>query len=786
MAFVNISLLLGSALMAIPIVVHLTMRRKPQRQVFPALRFLQERRDSNRRKLELRHWLLLALRCGLIGILAMALARPSVDAPQFGRSLLIGLTVAAVLLTSSILVIALRQRVGRLAIGILGSTCCLLVLLLLVLLVPALGRQAKRTIGSKRAPVAAALVVDTSARMEYRFENQTRIEQVRQTALWLLDQLPEGSQVAVLETRPGPSVFSVDSSAARQAIERLQSSALAESLVAAALRGVELLQTSPLERKELYLFGDLAQPAWPSDAASLLQSAVSEQPDLTCYVIDHGVERPTNSSLGDLSLSAERAVIGSELLISTQITHVGDTKKAEVELRLEAEQADRPLVVDGEILLPDSVLRDQAIIDLTSERTQQVEFRLRGLSKGIHHGSVRIKGADSLAADDIRHFTIDIAEAWPILVVAPANVSPSLFVEAIAPHAFQQIGRAEFACRIIEQGELERAELSRFAAVCLLDPSPLTDTAGQKLSDYVATGGSLALFLGHNAQPPEQFSRSPMHELMGGQLVDRWRSSGRELYLAPSRFDHPLLSSFRSHASRVPWRDSPVFRHWMLGSMSDEAAVVVLFTNGKPALLENRFHDGRVITLTTPVTDPLAPRGRATWNELPTSENAWPYLILANETMKYLVNRDDSRLNFRPGEVVALPNDPDHDPLRYRLFAPGQESFDIAAQDKKVVVRFTERPGIYRLKGRRESSVVRGFSVNTPAAMFNLARIDPTGLAKFLPADRYHYATQRSEITARIGQARMGREFYPYLMVALVLVVGLEHLLANRFYRGPA
>ena len=41
MTFVNLSLLAGAVLIAVPIVLHLIMRRKPTRLEFPALRFIQ-------------------------------------------------------------------------------------------------------------------------------------------------------------------------------------------------------------------------------------------------------------------------------------------------------------------------------------------------------------------------------------------------------------------------------------------------------------------------------------------------------------------------------------------------------------------------------------------------------------------------------------------------------------------------------------------------------------------------------------------------------------------------
>ena len=51
MALVNGSLLLGGLLIAVPIVLHFVMRQQPKLLVFPAIRFLKRRRETNRRTL---------------------------------------------------------------------------------------------------------------------------------------------------------------------------------------------------------------------------------------------------------------------------------------------------------------------------------------------------------------------------------------------------------------------------------------------------------------------------------------------------------------------------------------------------------------------------------------------------------------------------------------------------------------------------------------------------------------------------------------------------------------
>ena len=77
MSLLNASLAAGTLLVALPIVLHLIMRREAKQIQFPALRFVERRRTLNQHRLRLRHLLLLALRCAIIALLALALARPT-------------------------------------------------------------------------------------------------------------------------------------------------------------------------------------------------------------------------------------------------------------------------------------------------------------------------------------------------------------------------------------------------------------------------------------------------------------------------------------------------------------------------------------------------------------------------------------------------------------------------------------------------------------------------------------------------------------------------------------
>ena len=75
MEFLNFGMAFFAAAAAVPVILHLIMRQNPKHVIFPALRFVRQRNEANRRRLQLRHLILLALRALALVVLAFALAR---------------------------------------------------------------------------------------------------------------------------------------------------------------------------------------------------------------------------------------------------------------------------------------------------------------------------------------------------------------------------------------------------------------------------------------------------------------------------------------------------------------------------------------------------------------------------------------------------------------------------------------------------------------------------------------------------------------------------------------
>ncbi len=80
MTFINLGLAIaGAAAVTIPIIIHLLFRRRRKPVMWGAMRFLMEAYRKQRRRLTLEQMLLLAARCLVILLLAMALGRPVLE-----------------------------------------------------------------------------------------------------------------------------------------------------------------------------------------------------------------------------------------------------------------------------------------------------------------------------------------------------------------------------------------------------------------------------------------------------------------------------------------------------------------------------------------------------------------------------------------------------------------------------------------------------------------------------------------------------------------------------------
>lgn len=720
---------LGLGLVSIPVVLHLVMRRRPRRIEFPPLLLISRQFQTNTRRLRLRHLLLLLLRALILFLLGLAVARPTVKWSG---------------------------------------------------------------LASSEAPVAAALVFDTSPRMQYRHENRTRVQAAQEMGTWLLRQLPRESEIAVFDSQTAPRTFAVDRGAARHQIERLPPASRPQTLPAVIRQAAALLQTSDRQRREIYVFTDLSENAWPEEELARIEPAVAELGDVGVYLIDVGVEQTNNAAVADVRLAEETITTSTPLRVEAEVTAEGEPRSRTVSLYVSRSPQPQEGIAADDIRYEK---RAEETVIIGDGESLTLSFAVGGLEQGLHFGRVQIGEGDALDCDNRRYFAVEVRPPWPVLIVAPDPPEyHAVYVDqALAPEILRRTGMARFDTTVISYAQLAAEPLDNYAAVLLLDPRPLDTQLWERLAEYAAQGRGLALALGRRASDIDAMNRRGPQRILPGKLLVQARSGDGQFTLAPQEYAHPALRAFRSVAGTVPWDAFPVYRYWVLDELDGSANVLIPFGDGRPAMIERSLGQGRIVVWTTPLSDRP---DQSPWNLLPVGE-AWPFFILINETTAYLAEGAGRRLNYEVGETVILELSPLEQFATYVLQVPpspfedsGQSSSDLQLtpdrERDRLVITATDVPGCYRVRaGGREGGYSQGFCANFPADISRMQRVAAEEIEQRLGTDRTRLVRDQKRLIREVTAGRAGTDLVPWVVVLLVILFAGEWLLANRFYRQP-
>jgi hypothetical protein len=272
--FLNPIMLAGLFAIAVPVAIHLLNRRKTQRVVWAAMRFLQASVRRNQRRMRVQDWLLLLMRCGLMALLALIVARPALHAAaSYGRT-----------------------------------------------------------------GVTAVIVLDNSYSMSQSDGAVTNFDRARKSAEQVLDSLGAGGSAAVLlasdtveELIPQPTT---DLDLARQTIREAKLTDRSTDLLPAMQRAAEIL--SGKAGGQIHLITDDRLNGWRQFEAIRQLIERSKDRIRTSVVLVHSLAQ-ANLAVTDLRLSSPMAIAGRPTMFEARVTNFAAAEARGIEVRLSAD-----------------------------------------------------------------------------------------------------------------------------------------------------------------------------------------------------------------------------------------------------------------------------------------------------------------------------------------------------------------------------------------------------------------------------------------------------------------
>ena len=319
---------------------------------------------------------------------------------------------------------------------------------------------------------------------------------------------------------------------------------------------------------------------------------------------------------------------------------------------------------------------------------------------------------------------------------------------------------------------------------------PLADAAWQQLGTLrEPAGGGLALFLGENADSPADFNKPAA---AGTAARARWatRPDARRRSGAAARRERaPAAGEVSTRcAGTMPWEAFPVYRYWQFAKLATGVQTVIPYSNGRPAMVEKPLGKGRVVTMTTPFSEPLTGGDRRSLEPAAHRLRALAFRDALQRVGSVPGRRDGKPVELRwLGQSAVLPLEEHQRHPTYQVVTPRRPvpaSHPRAGRTRSSSPRPSCRATTGSRLAARRASIV-GFSVNLAAVeATRLERIDRARTQR--PFRRLHVppGASASRSNARSAPTAWATSCFRIVMLrGWWPCWGLEQVLANRFYR---
>ncbi|MFB3891561.1 MAG: BatA and WFA domain-containing protein [Phycisphaerae bacterium] len=685
---------------AAPVIIHLIMRTKPRRIVFPALRFVRKTHQANISMHIIKHIILLLMRMAAIALIAILIARAVIPAWQSTKA--------------------------------------------------------------DTTPVAAVFIIDNSGSMTAKSGGQTVLARGEDLAAKVVEALPSGSRMAVLETADptaGGTFLAAREEVVKQ-IQRIPASYGHASVSSALTRAAGLLAKSDISPKEVYLVTDMTGQAWREGF-----SAKAEGIDF--IVLDCGLAQDGNITLGPVKTAGAMVPVGVEVNVETTIYSTSFAGDVTVQTEL-----------DGQPV-------DQRTVRLSPGQPEMLEIPVRPQTEGIANGRIVLQQADSLEADNVRYFTLEVGPPPGMLIVCDSAGNETYFMmsNAVAPNRSGEPSRSWVKAETVTADRLSADMLARMRVVMLADVASLTDAQWQALGKYVNEGGNLWVVAGP-AMSADSYNLPAAQKILPVAIKSMEELPKGVAFKAP-QVAHAMIEPFMG-PENPPLAEVLCKGRQAIQSSASDAQVVLRYADDVPAILTRPVGDGLTLF----------------WNFSPAAQYfSRPGLpqfgVLAIRATRLLTSDPAVQTAYTWGQDVTIPLPKSFKSPIVTVREPAGGEAGKPAPAAETPISFDPRRGAVPLRADRlghwqlkftedKRMVTRGFSVNMDTAESDLSRAEPANLEKMFPPGKLLVTADPSEVVRQRQTVTKPLDLGVPLLLALLALLTGEAYFANRFYKQPA
>lgn len=756
MFFLNPWMLVGLAGVAVPVLLHLMNRRKSARQPWGAMMFLAATLAERRRKIMFEDILLLAARCLIVSLAALALARPYASGGAVTAFAALFAAFAAAASLAAAVAVWRERRIRR---RLVMAAAALAVFAAAITGTEGLRKYLR---GTGRGAADVAVIIDASSSMSVKGEDgRTAFERALREADSFIHESPRQTAFAIILAASPAKVLSDTPVSDRRALfakldsaEPLEGIFNAPDAIAAA---ASVIAKGRNGNKRIVIFGDGQAAGWEfgsfghwSRVKEILDRLPS-RPRIVWRTLGLP-ERIRNLSVASVVLSRDAIGTDRETGIAVTVANTGDEAVSPSSLMLSAEGR---------------LYTDTTLGQILPGESRTVEFSHRFTSPGTKVVKAVVDVADDLPSDNTLARVAAVRRESRILVVEGGRGKrlrdcPGAFVAlALDPSAgtLEKVKgssseaapgkRGFFTPTVVPAQDFPFiGSLSGYDAIILADVPRLAPADAARVAAFVERGGGLLAICGRRSAPSflSSWSDSDGLPLMPLALLGEAPEKSEGIPIDAKSLAHPALAAISSDSDIA----GAIFTSRWKTSIADgvSPAIGARLLDGSVLFAERPCGKGRVVQFAAAL-DPSSGNFSSRQSFLPAVQ------ALAG----HLVRPISPDLNLAPSHGASIVLDSSRDPGDY---AEGQSLRAVfRTESRDGPLRRLEIPssrnfefnwhagGIDPLLPPRETVFARwSGSVAVPASGKWRFRAEGGGSAAIsFPHDHRYFGLRRSSIT---------------------------------------
>ncbi|MCF6314158.1 MAG: PA14 domain-containing protein [Verrucomicrobiales bacterium] len=651
-------MLTGLIGISVPIVIHLLNRRTNRVIQWGAMDFIFQSLVIRNRRIQLEEALLMAARCLLLGLLALALARPFVPPGSSVPWLIVLPLILLAVVGLGVATVLQNERKWRRWIF---SVSAFIIVICGLLIYFEKQLNLNRFGGGERQDIA--IIIDGSTSMNLKSDGISNFQRAVDEAREIIKRAPRGHAFSLIIGGPSPSAKILEPTTDRSELNaKLDDAKLIDGSMAAyhslTLASLSLARGDN-PTKQILLLTDGQNVGWQigqNQQWNFLREAFN---NLTSppRIILRKLTLPThirNIAITDISFSREIVGIDRPVDITVTVENTGN-------------ESITPAALD--LKIAELTLTDNSLGQIAPGATSSITFTHKFKHPGAQSVAATITTDDQIPQDNVRHFALNIAGSLSVLLLdgrpdgrflERAASFPAL---ALAPiHQIADSNKPSADANgekdtrfLVDPTVLPITKIAtitnfdNYDLIIMADVSRLPKNSAQQIAAFVQAGGGLLVAPGQSAQPDfyNQWLGNDGQALLPAKLADQLSITEAEDSISPSiqSLRHPAFKKIAQQQSS-DFSTTQFNSYWKLeieDSQQEQSQIGARLNNGDPYLTGKTYGNGRILQLASSLDN-------STGN-LPTRHSYLPFI---HELVYYLADPAAWDLNLDAGWELTL------------------------------------------------------------------------------------------------------------------------------------